>query len=118
MDGLALICYAIGCLHGPLELSTEVETDPIFVPGLHGIGLRLSGCSDQQGPTRLAALRWWTSRGPLASDECNENCKLLCLSSRRWGRRLNLSSARWTWSQTGGGETGTRQTRSGSPHHL
>jgi hypothetical protein len=28
---------------------------PIFVPGLHGIGLRLAGRSDQQGPTRLAA---------------------------------------------------------------
>ena len=61
---------------------------PIFVPGLHGIGLLLAGRSDQQGPTRLAALRWWTSRGPLASYEKDENCKLLRLSSRRWGHRL------------------------------
>src|SRR5713226_5443637 len=61
---------------------------PIFVPGLHGIGLLLAGRSDQQGPTRLATLRWWTSRGPLASYEKDENCKLLRLSSRRWGHRL------------------------------
>ncbi len=74
---------------------------PIFVPGLHGIGLLLAGCSDQQGPTRLAALRWWTSRGPLASYERDENCKLLRLSSRRWGRRLihvfdrGYANSRW-----------------------
>jgi hypothetical protein len=61
---------------------------PIFVPGLHGIGLLLAGRSDHQGPTMLAALRWWTSRGPLASYEKDENCKLLRLSSQRWGRRL------------------------------
>src|SRR5437763_8275845 len=38
---------------------------PIFVPGLHGIGLLLAGRADHQGPAMLAALRWWTSRGPL-----------------------------------------------------
>ena len=36
----------------------------------------------------LAALRWWTSRGPLASYEKDENCKLLRLVSQRWGRSL------------------------------
>ena len=36
----------------------------------------------------LAALRWWTSRGPLASYEKDENCKLLRPSTQRWGRRL------------------------------
>jgi hypothetical protein len=61
---------------------------PIFVPGLHGIGLLLAGRSKQQGPAMLAALRWWTSRGPLASYEKDENCKLLRLCSRRWGRTL------------------------------
>jgi len=61
---------------------------PIFVPGLHGIGLLLAGRSDRQGPAMLAALRWWTSRGPLASYEKDENCKLLRLSTRRWGRSL------------------------------
>ena len=57
---------------------------PIFVPGLHGIGWLLAGRSKQQGPPLLAALRWWTSRGPLASYEKDENCKLLRLASQRW----------------------------------
>ncbi len=61
---------------------------PIFVPGLHGIGLLLAGRSKQQGPAMLAALRWWTSRGPLASYEKDENCKLLRLVSQRWGHLL------------------------------
>src|SRR5450755_318187 len=61
---------------------------PIFVPGLHGIGLLLAGRSAQQGPALLAGLRWWTSRGPLASYEKDENCKLLRLVTQRWGRRL------------------------------
>jgi hypothetical protein len=61
---------------------------PIFVPGLHGIGLLLAGRSKQQGPALLAALRWWTSRGPLASYEKDENCKLLRLACQRWGDRL------------------------------
>ena len=61
---------------------------PIFVPGLHGIGLLLAGRSDQQGPARLSGLRWWTSRGPLASYEKDENCKLLRLVSQRWGSTL------------------------------
>ncbi len=61
---------------------------PIFVPGLHGIGLLLAGRSKRQGPAQLAGLRWWTSRGPLASFEKDENCKLLRLVSQRWGRTL------------------------------
>jgi len=61
---------------------------PIFVPGLHGIGVLLAGRTDRQGPVMLAALRWWTSRGPLASYERDENCQLLRLSTQRWGRRL------------------------------
>ena len=61
---------------------------PIFVPGLHGIGLLLVGRSKQQGPAMLASLRWWTSRGPLASYEKDENCKLLRLITQRWGCHL------------------------------
>lgn len=61
---------------------------PIFVPGLHGIGLLLAGRAVHQGPPMLAALRWWTSRGPLASYEKDESCKLLRLVSARWGSRL------------------------------
>lgn len=61
---------------------------PIFVPGLHGIGLLLAGRSVQQGPPLLAGLRWWTSRGPLASYEKDENCKLLRLTTQWWERTL------------------------------
>lgn len=61
---------------------------PAFVPGLHGIGLLLAGRSDRQGPAMVATLRWWTSRGPRASYEKDENCKLLRLSTQRWGSRL------------------------------
>lgn len=61
---------------------------PIFVPGLHGIGLLLAGRSKQQGPALLVALRWWTSRGPFASYEKDEHCKLLRLASQRWAERL------------------------------
>ncbi len=37
--------------------SSHPPGKPIFVPGLHGIGVRLSGRSDQQGAPMLAALR-------------------------------------------------------------
>ena len=58
------------------------------MPGLHGIGGVLAGRKKCQGPVLLAVLRWWTSRGPLASFEKDENCKLLRHLSQRWGRRL------------------------------
>ncbi len=61
---------------------------PIFVPGMHGIGLLLAGRAVRQGPSMLAALRWWTSRGPMASYEKDEHCKLLRVAARRWGERL------------------------------
>ena len=37
---------------------------PVFVPGLHWLGLIVLGPS---GPPPLAAWRWWTSRGPHAA---------------------------------------------------
>ena len=58
------------------------------MPGVHGIGGLLAGRKKCQGPVLLAVLRWWTSRGPLASFEKDENCKLLRHLSQRWGRRL------------------------------
>lgn len=61
---------------------------PIFVPGLHGIGLLLAGRQKHQGPAQVALIRWWSSRGPLASYEKDENCRLLRLVESRWGRRL------------------------------
>lgn len=58
---------------------------PIFVPGMHGIGLVLAGRRTNLGPPLLVGIRWWTSRGALASYEKDENCKLLRLVTERWG---------------------------------
>jgi len=61
---------------------------PICVPGLHGIGLLLAGRKKEQGPPQLAGIRWWTSRGALASHEKDENCRLLRLTSALFGSRV------------------------------
>lgn len=61
---------------------------PIFVPGMHGIGLLLAGRHESLGPPSLIAMRWWTSRGPLASYEKDENCKLLRQAAQCWGRKV------------------------------
>ncbi len=61
---------------------------PIFVPGMHGIALLLTGRQRRQGPGQVLAVRWWTSRGGLASYEKDENCKLLRHCSQQWGRQL------------------------------
>lgn len=61
---------------------------PIFVPGLHVIGLLLAGRTERQEPAMLVALRWWTSCGPFASYEKDENCKLLRLATHQWGKSL------------------------------
>ena len=61
---------------------------PIFVPGIHGIGLLLAGRQASLGPPSLLAMRWWTSRGALASHEKDENCKLLRQATQWWGRRV------------------------------
>lgn len=38
----------------------------------------------------LAALRWWTSRSPFASDEKEENCKLLRLLTLGYAFLMDL----------------------------
>lgn len=74
---------------------------PIFVPGIHGTGLVLVGRRASLGAPMLVGLRWWTSRGPLASFQGDENCKLLRQISQRWGRQVvhvfdrGYASSRW-----------------------
>jgi len=41
-----------------------------------------------QGPPVLATMRWWTSRGPLASHRRDEIASLLSQCARRWHRRV------------------------------
>ena len=71
---------------------------PIFVPGMQWISLMVSG---MEGVPVLAAMRWWTSRGDLASDKRTEEGKLLTRCARAWGRKVvhvfdrGFASAAW-----------------------
>ncbi len=59
---------------------------PLFVPGLHWLGVLLVGCSAKQGPPLVAAMRWWSTRGPRASFKRDEEGKLLVELASVWGR--------------------------------
>ncbi|MEO8954124.1 MAG: hypothetical protein ABI396_14730 [Ktedonobacteraceae bacterium] len=59
---------------------------PLFVPGLHWLGVVLVGRFAKQGPPLLAALRWWSTRGPHASFKRDEEGKLLVELASVWGR--------------------------------
>lgn len=58
---------------------------PIFVPGMQWIGVLVIGMS---GPPEVAAMRWWTNRGELASDKRSEEEKLLVECVHGWGRAV------------------------------
>lgn len=74
---------------------------PICVPGMHWIGLVLVGQLTTQGPAMVACMRWWTSRGPLASWLRDEELKVLRQAMERWGRKVmhifdrGYASSRW-----------------------
>jgi hypothetical protein len=59
---------------------------PIFVPGLHWLAVILVGRDQQHDPPDLAAMRWWTSRGPRESFKRDEQGKLLLQLALPWGR--------------------------------
>jgi hypothetical protein len=58
---------------------------PIFVPGMQWLGLLVLGMS---GKPVVAAMRWWTTRGSLATDKRPEEEGLLIECVRRWGKRV------------------------------
>lgn len=58
---------------------------PIFVPGMQWVGILVAGL---QGVPTLATIRWWTTRGPLASDRRTEERYLLTECIRRWGSQV------------------------------
>ncbi len=60
-------------------------TAPIFVPGMQWVGVLVIG---MQGAPEVAAMRWWTTRGELATEKRCEEEKLLLACVRRWGRRV------------------------------
>jgi hypothetical protein len=59
---------------------------PIFVPGLHWLAVILVGREKPHDPPDLAAMRWWTSRGPRESFKRDEQGKLLVQLAVQWGR--------------------------------
>ena len=58
---------------------------PVFVPGLQWLTVMVAG---MQGPPALAAMRWWTSRGPLASHRREQTASLLSQCAAGWQRRV------------------------------
>ena len=58
---------------------------PVFVPGMQWISVMVCG---MMGVPTLAAMRWWTNRGPLASDKRTEEGWLLQQCAREWGSKV------------------------------
>lgn len=58
---------------------------PLFVPGMNWVGLLVMGMT---GAPTVAAMRWWTTRGKLASDRRTEETKLLRSAFKRWGDQV------------------------------
>src|SRR5690606_20072363 len=58
---------------------------PLFVPGMQWVGVLVIG---MRGAPEVAAMRWWTTRGELASDKRSEEEQLLAECVRRWGRAV------------------------------
>lgn len=58
---------------------------PVFVPGMQWVSLILSGL---EGVPSLAAMRWWTNRGPLHSDKRTEETQLLRQCAQQWGKQV------------------------------
>ena len=58
---------------------------PVFVPGMQWLTVMVTG---MQGSPTLAAMRWWTSRGPLASHRREQTAQLLVQCAQKWQRRV------------------------------
>jgi len=58
---------------------------PVFVRGLHWVGLLVLA---RTGVPTVAAMRWWTTRGPGASDQRSEEQVLLLAAAATWARRV------------------------------
>jgi hypothetical protein len=58
---------------------------PVFVRGLHWAGLLVLGAT---GAPTVAAMRWWTTRGPDASSKRAEELLLLQAAAATWGQRV------------------------------
>jgi hypothetical protein len=63
-------------------------TRPLLVPGWRWMGLLLVGLSGARGPPCVADMRWWTTRGPHASDQDREHRDVLQVCAQSWHRRV------------------------------
>jgi hypothetical protein len=61
---------------------------PIFVPGMHWLGVVLVGRSEKSGPPIVAKMHWWTTRGVHASVKRAEEEQLLRKCATEWGDTL------------------------------
>ena len=58
---------------------------PVFVPGMQWLTVIVAGMA---GAPTLAAMGWWTSRGPLASHRRAQAATLLARCAQRWQQRV------------------------------
>jgi hypothetical protein len=58
---------------------------PISVAGLHWVGLLVCGLS---GQPVVAAMQWWSKRGPHATDHKTVMGQLLARARQQWGRQV------------------------------
>lgn len=63
-------------------------TRPICVPGMHWLGLILVGAKAKAEPPVVAAMRWWSSRGPHADKQRKQEAALMLESVAAWGSRV------------------------------
>jgi len=61
---------------------------PIFVPGLNWLGIILVGAQPKGGVPCLAALRWWSTRGPQAERKRKLEAGLLLRCIETFGRQV------------------------------
>jgi len=58
---------------------------PAFVPGWNWLQVLVAG---PHGPATVAHLRWWTTRGKMASDKRTEETQVRQQVARRWGQQV------------------------------
>jgi hypothetical protein len=68
---------------------------PIFVPGLHWLGLILVGAKARAKPPAVASMRWWSSRGPHAATQRKQEAALRavpgCIGVLPYGNRSSCA---------------------------
>jgi hypothetical protein len=85
-EGLCAVCSSVARQLQRIKPGFYTPpSGPIFVPGMHWVGILVIGMS---GAPVVAAMRWWTTRGMLQSDKRTEEEKLLVACVRRWGRQV------------------------------